>query len=98
MIPPYRITKIVCPSCRGSGCKSSSGPAGSTVSFPCAWCYGARRMGVASAISYAEHLHASSNSLFLDGLITKGEAAQDEAHALAICALAQQPASWVRVE
>lgn len=57
-----RITKIVCPSCEGTG-KFRGG----LLNIPCMWCRGAIRVDVEEARRYADHIWMIAGGGFVLG-------------------------------
>ncbi len=45
-----KVTKLLCPSCEGSGTFLDIG----TIKIPCQWCGGTKRVKVDAAVRYAE--------------------------------------------
>lgn len=56
-----RITKIVCPSCGGSGKFST------VIDIPCMWCRGEKRLATEKAHDYADNLFMLAGGGFIAG-------------------------------
>ena len=89
-----RVTKIVCPSCEGSGILDLfSGPHGS---LPCQWCQGAKRLPAAEAEKYADWQYTIGIGGFIAGDHDLPDAKAMEAKARAIFALLGTKPTWER--
>lgn len=89
-----RITKIICPSCEGTGdCDLFSTPNGHVA---CLWCAGTRRLMVAEAVRYADHIYMLGVGGYICGDHDLADADRMKAKAEAVCALAQQTPPWRR--
>ena len=87
-----RISKIICPSCEGTGeCDLFAGPWGHVK---CQWCKGARRLLVAEGIRYADQLYSLAIGGYICGDHDLEDADRMKAKAEAVCALAQQVPPW----
>lgn len=84
-----RITKIICPSCEGSGKFRS-------LDFACMWCGGAIRLPVARARHYADHIFMLAGGGFVAGDHDYEHKVEMEQRAEKIYALTGEAAPWVR--
>lgn len=84
-----RITKIICPSCEGSGKFRS-------LDFACMWCGGAIRLPVARARHYADHIFMLAGGGFVAGDHDYGYKLELELRAEKIYALTGGVAPWRR--
>lgn len=87
-----RITKVVCPSCDGTGLCALFGP-----DVACNWCKGVKRLPAAEAIGYAETLYTIAVGGYVCGDHGKVDADRMTAKAEAVYALLQQKPSWQEV-
>lgn len=82
-----RVTKIICPSCEGSGKFRG-------LDVRCMWCCGEKRLPVAQAHRYADQLYMIAGGGYVcgdHGLIQKVEM---EARAEAVYAITGTKAPW----
>jgi len=85
-----RITKIICPSCGGTGVWDLFRSLGAV----CNWCEGAKRLPVDRAIDYAEHVYTIAVGGYVAGDHDKSDADRMKAKAEAVYALCRQVPSW----
>lgn len=88
-VPVGRITKIVCPSCEGTG------KFGVNVAA-CMWCGGDIRIPVATARRYADHIYMIAGGGFVAGDHDYEHKVEMEQRAAKIYALTGEAAPWVR--
>lgn len=89
----FRITKVICPSCGGTGvCDLFRGLPGGDVR--CNWCKGAKRLPVAEAINYAEFVYTIAVGGYVAGDHDKADADRMTDKAERVYALCQQVPSW----
>lgn len=91
----FKITKVRCPSCDGTGIWGSMSIALGR-SLPCNWCNGAKRLPAAEAIDYAENIYTIAVGGYVCGDHDKADADRMTAKAEAVYALLQQVPSWQR--
>lgn len=86
----YRITKIICPSCEGSGIFSP------VLTIPCMWCRGEKRLPVEEAIGYANNAYNIGGGGFICGDHDFDDMVRMEREAEAIYDLCEIPVPWQR--
>lgn len=84
-----RITKIVCPSCEGSGKFST------VIDIPCMWCHGATRVPVEKARRYASVLWMIAGGGFIAGDHDFEHKVEMEKRAEKIYTLTGERAPWL---
>lgn len=88
----YRVTKIICPSCEGSGILIPKNRLGREVK--CVWCLGVKRLTVDRARYYADNLHSLAIGGYIAGDHDADHADRMKAKARAVCVLAQVDFPW----
>ncbi len=81
-----RITKIICPSCEGSG--------EGLLDYPCFWCKGTTRLPVADARRYADTTWTFAGGAYVIGDCSYDEMRKQEAKAERIYALTGAVPPW----
>lgn len=84
-----RVTKIVCPSCSGTGKFSN------TLAINCMWCHGETRVPVETAHRYANQLWILTSGGFIAGDHDFEHKVQMEGHAEQVYALTGHRAPWL---
>lgn len=84
-----RVTKIVCPSCEGTG-KFGGG----LLNIPCMWCRGEIRIPVETAHRYADHIWMIAGGGFVCGDHDYEQKVDMERKAEGIYALTGNVAPW----
>jgi hypothetical protein len=85
-----RVTKVICPSCEGSG-KFMSSPV-----LRCMWCRGETRLPVEDARRYADNLWMLAGGGFIAGDHDFDHKIQMEKRAEAVYALTGEKAPWLQ--
>lgn len=85
-----RVTKLVCPSCEGSGRFSP------VMALKCMWCKGEKRIPVADALQYAQNAYVFAGGGFLNGDYSFDEMVERERKAERIYDLAGAQTPWQR--
>lgn len=86
-----RTTKVVCPSCEGSGKFSTA------IDIPCMWCKGEKRLPVQRAQEYANHIYMIAGGGFVVGDHDYNHMVETERKAEAIYAFTGTPCPWQKI-
>lgn len=86
----YRVTKIICPSCHGSG------RSWLFVQMQCGWCQGSKRMSADDAEAWAQWRNSLGRGGYLCGDHDLEDARRMEAEARTVFALLQRQPTWER--
>lgn len=89
MSNPLRITKIICPSCEGTGQFRMFGD------FDCLWCKGAKRLPVKDARRYADVVWTFAGGDYIAGGSSYEEKIAQEEKAEKIYELTGSKAPWL---
>lgn len=85
-----KITKLVCPSCEGSGLFGLFACYGT----PCMWCCGDKRVPVKTALRYADHIWMIAGGGYVAGDHDLEHKQELEKRAEYIYSVAQQSPPW----
>jgi len=83
-----RITKLVCPSCEGTGKFSLFG------TFPCMWCEGLKRVDTTTAKRYADNIWTLAGGGYLAGDHDIKEKNEMEDRAHLVYSLIEEKPPW----
>lgn len=86
----FRITKILCPSCEGSGRFST------VLNIACMWCKGEKRVPVEIAHRYADHIYMIAGGGYVLGDHDYKHMVETERRAEAIYDFTGTPVPWVK--
>jgi len=84
-----RVTKIVCPSCEGTGKFGVN-----LLNIPCMWCRGDKRIGVQLARRHADHIYMIAGGGFICGDHDHDHKVEMEQRAEKIYELTGEVAPW----
>jgi hypothetical protein len=87
-----RVTKIICPSCKGSGKFSP------VFDFACTWCKGATRVSVEDGRRYADNVYMLAGGGYIAGDHSHEDMLEMQNRAEQIYALTQMDPPWLRPE